>query len=138
MSDPENQPPAALAAPTGYGLPSVHGLLRHRLEAAAGIMDRPQRVLNLRDLERSEWSPRFERLMRNRLVMGALRYGLIHARQKRPYNRVAGARKRLAQYADTGNLECLVDVANMALLEFEEGRHPTRHWGDIHGDHCCA
>lgn len=81
-------PPApadgSVAAPTGYGLPSVHGLLRQRLEASAGIMDRPQRVLRLTDLERSEWSPRFERLMRNRLVMGALRYGLIHAPGKRP------------------------------------------------------
>jgi len=76
--------------------------------------------------------------MRNRLIIGALRYGLLHAPGKKRYDRVAGARKRLAQYQETGNLECLVDVANMALLEFEESHHPCRHWGDIHGDHCCA
>lgn len=111
--------------------------LRARLHAKAGIMDLPVTKLRLSDLEVTEWSPHFERLMRNRLIQGALRYGRLHARGKPNYDRVAGARKRLDQYQRAGNLECLVDVANMALLEFEEGRHPNRHWGDINADHCC-
>ena len=33
--------------------------------------------------------------------------------------------RRLAAYGRTGNLEMLVDVANLCLLEFVEGRHPS-------------
>jgi len=82
----------------------------------------------LSELRRTEWSPEFERLMRNRLVMGAFRYGRLHAEGKPAYDRVSGALKRLELYRQTGNLECLVDVANMMLLEFEEGDHPGRHF----------
>jgi hypothetical protein len=70
--------------------------------------------------------------------MGALRYGRLHAPGKPHYNRIAGARKRLHQYEASGNLECLVDLANMALLEFEEGTHPKRHWRVASEDHCCV
>lgn len=96
----------------------------------------------MESLEKTEWSPvfarlmavqlghpipqDFEQLMRNRLVMGALRYGLLNQRGKRQYDRIAGARKRLSQFKSTLNLECLVDIANMALLEFEEGVRSTR------------
>lgn len=111
--------------------------MRERLLAQAGIWPIAPR-LTLDDLEASEWSPRFEQLMRNRLVMGALRYGKIRASGKPPYDRIAGATKRLRQYQSTGNLECLVDIANMMLWEFEEGHHPKRHWNDIHADHCCV
>jgi len=78
-------------------------------------------------LRHSEWSPLFEKLMRNRLVMGALRYGLLNAKNKTKYDRVPSMYQRLDLYAKTGNLECLVDVANLALLEFEEGEHPKKH-----------
>lgn len=88
---------------------------------------------SLRD---SEWSIEFETLMRNRLVMGALRYGKLHASGKPPYDRVTSCKRRLDLYAQTGNLEYLVDAANMCLLEFEEGVHPLRHWESIDdGEH---
>lgn len=80
----------------------------------------------------------FETLMRNRLIMGALRYGRLHAPGKGTYNRPGGIVKRLQQYQETGNLECLVDIANLALLEFEEGTHPLKCWRVHHGDHCCV
>lgn len=74
-----------------------------------------------------QWSPDFECLMRNRLVLGALRYGPLGARGKPQYDRVASIKKRLDAYAQGGNLEMLVDAANLALLEFVEGDHPRRH-----------
>lgn len=112
--------------------------MRHRLHERAGLIDPPENHLNIEALYDSEWSSEFEQLMRNRLVMGALRYGRIrkHGGGKRGYNRLAGARKRLSQYEQTGNLECLVDAANMLLLEYVEGDHPNRHMDAIHGDHC--
>jgi hypothetical protein len=116
---------------------TVHAILRERLLARAALAE-PRPVLKLADLERSEWSGTFERLMRNRLIMGALRYGRLHAPGKRRYDRVGGAQKRLLQYQQSGNTECLVDAANMCLLECEEGRHPFRHFHALNGDHCCA
>lgn len=89
----------------------------------------------------AQWSDEFERLMRNRLIMGALRYGPLGARGKPQYDRVASIKKRLDKYAADGNLEMLVDAANLALLEFVEGRHEKRHMravgveGDTVEDH---
>jgi len=76
----------------------------------------------------AQWSPAFERLMRNRPIVGAYRYGPIGGIGKPPYNRVESCLKRLAQYQQTGNLELLVDVANLCLLEFVECRHPRKHF----------
>jgi hypothetical protein len=66
--------------------------------------------------------------MRNRLIVGALRYGLLNAPGKRQYDRIASIQRRLETYRKTGNLELLVDTANLALCEFVEGKHPHRHW----------
>ncbi|MFO1461277.1 MAG: hypothetical protein U1G08_17975 [Verrucomicrobiota bacterium] len=107
---------------------SVHNLIRDRLLQRAGLKDQPKPQFTLADLEASEWCPQFERLMRNRLIMGALRYGKINAPGKIPYARVPSMYRRLAAYGRTGNLEMLVDVANLCLLEFVEGRHPLRHF----------
>jgi hypothetical protein len=66
--------------------------------------------------------------MRNRLIMGAIRYGRLNAPDKRQYDRVGSIIERAKIYMETGNCELLVDIANLALLEFEEGRHPNRHF----------
>jgi hypothetical protein len=109
--------------------------MRERLEHAAGIFPPPRASASLERLRESEWSPRFESLMRNRLVMGALRYGPMAPQRRLRPSFLPGLRKRLAQYGATGNAEFLVDVANLALLEFEIGHHPRRHFAVTHGDH---
>ena len=86
---------------------------------------------DLDTLKKSEWSVHFEQLMRNRLIMGAMRYGGIHAKGKPKYDRVASINRRLKQYQSTGNKEILVDVANMCLLEFEECDHTNAHFHAI-------
>ena len=116
---------------------NIHDVLRTRLLARAGLLHTRRNALKYEDLKSSEWSDEFETLMRNRLIIGALRYGKINALNKPIYDRIKGALKRLTQYQQTGNTECLVDVANMALLEFIEGKHPNKHWSDINNDHCC-
>ena len=82
----------------------------------------------------TEWSTDFEKLMRNRLVMGAMRYGPMHSLNKPQYDRLKSIHKRIDQYEKTGNLEYLVDVANLALLEFEESGHPNKHFAAIDGE----
>ncbi len=79
-------------------------------------------------LSTSQWSPEFERLMRNRLIMGAIRYGRFHKPGKAKYDRVASIIRRIQAYSQTGNQEYLVDAANEALCEFIEPSHPHPIW----------
>lgn len=69
----------------------------------------------------TEWSPRLERHMRNRLIVGALRYGLLHDKRKPAWDRISRAIAELQLFREDHNKERLVDAANMCLLEFEEG-----------------
>jgi hypothetical protein len=85
-------------------------------------------IATLGELQASEWSPEFEQYMRNRLIMGALRYGRLGAPGKPSYDCVSRMQKDLLDYHLTGNREFLVDIANHALVEFVEGRHPKAHF----------
>lgn len=76
----------------------------------------------------SEMSKKFRALCDNRLVVGAYRYGPLLADDKPHYNRVSVILSRLQEYKQTGNTELLVDIANLAFLEFLEGEHPKRHF----------
>ena len=88
------------------------------------------------ELKKTEWSEEFERLMRNRLIIGALRYGRLGAANKPQYDRINSMIKRLTKYQETGNKEFLVDVANICLLEFVECNHPNQHFHAIDdGEH---
>ena len=86
---------------------------------------------NYKDLVESEWSLEFEKYMRNRLIVGAYRYGKQGSVNKPDYDYVNSAIKRLQKYQEDGNTENLVDVANMCLLEFVEGKHPKRHFAPV-------
>jgi len=87
-----------------------------------------QHHYSLPGLRVSEWSYEFESLMRNRLLVGTFRYGALHSKPPGvKYSRIGSALTRLQLYITTGNLEHLVDVANLCLLEFEEGDRPKRH-----------
>lgn len=106
----------------------THHLRCHAYESAclaAGV--RLASLPSLAALRERQWSPEFEGLMRNRLVMGAFRYGLFGP-AKGGYDQVGSILRHLAAYTESGNLEHLVDIANLALVEFEFGRHPKRHW----------
>jgi|SRR5579862_1494999 len=118
---------------------STHDVLRQRIYARAGLIPRnsPDVRFNYENLRRSEWSNTFETLMRNRLIMGALRYGLLGTSNKN-YDRITSMIHRLKLYQTSGNLEHLVDVANLCLCEFVDGKHPNKHFNslDEHEHHC--
>ena len=92
-----------------------------------------KKIPSFADLVKSEWSYKFEQLMRNRLIMGAIRYGRLHEKDKPKYDRVESMITRLQKYSTDGNKEHLVDVANLCLCEFEESNNTLRPIDD--GEH---
>lgn len=108
----------------------IFDYLRNRLLTRAGLVEtiKPVAGVTIDDLYNSEWDSEFEQLMRNRLVMGALRYGKMRVEDKPVYDRISSMHKRLNLYSQTGNKEFLVDVANLCLLEFVECHHPNAHF----------
>ena len=83
----------------------------------------------LDELKASEWSEEFEQLMRNRLIVGAFRYGMLKDSDRPSYKRVTSIIDRLKLYLDDGNTEHLVDAAAISLAEFVCGDHPLKHFG---------
>jgi hypothetical protein len=75
----------------------------------------PKNVQPLTVLKKKQWSEEFERLMRNRLILGRFRYGEVSASR---YPSAKMAIRRLHLYLQTGNKEFLVDAANLALVEY--------------------
>jgi len=100
-----------------------------------GLPEEDFRRPPLDDLQQTEWSPQFEQLMRNRLIQGAIRYGRMgHGsipKGKNIYHRAESIRRRIDRFEKTGNGEYLVDIANIALLMFEERYHPDFYFKSI-------
>lgn len=92
-----------------------------------------RKVPDLPALRATEWNPDFEKLMRNRLIMGAFRYGTKAEKDglNIRYDYAKAIKPRLELYLETGDIELLVDVANLALLEFQHGKHPKKHFGSV-------
>ena len=80
-------------------------------------------------LRESEWSIKFEELMRDRLIMGSFRYGLLGDTNKPEYDRLESILNRISAYTKTGDLQLMADIANLCLCEFVEGKHPLSHVG---------
>ena len=99
---------------------TVHQHIRENILKNLGMGER-KKMPNLEELKISEWSPKFEQLMRNRLIMGSIRYGQLNAPNKPQYDRIPSMIHRLELYQKDRNAEHLVDVANICLMEFEEG-----------------
>jgi hypothetical protein len=76
----------------------------------------------------TQWSDKFIRYMRNRMTVGGYRYGLI-TDKSRQYDNIGSLIARAEEYLRVGNQEDLVDIANLAMIEFLRGScHATPHW----------
>ena len=111
-----------------YRQAAIHDLWLHSVGLPETCLAEWANPPKYEDLAKTEWSPEFERLMRNRLIMGALRYGKLKAPFKKQWDRIPSIKRRLDEYVVTGNLEMLIDCANLCLLTFVEDLHPQRHW----------
>jgi hypothetical protein len=78
--------------------------------------------MNINVLKASEWSEEYERLRRNRMVIGAFRYGPIQTQDMDAYDYVKECRRRLRVYEEDLNLEHLVDCGNILMLEYIKGQ----------------
>jgi len=111
-----------------YALDAIRYLKALWKDLAGMKENAPQKIESLESLQRTEWSPRFEQAMRHRLIMGAFRYGKLNSPEKGTWDRLQRISQEIDRYLVDGNDERLVDMANMCLLEFEEGRHPKKHF----------
>ena len=82
----------------------------------------------LSQLLKSERCDEFEKLRMNRKVVGRFRYGLMGRKSDTNYDRISSVIKRLSEYQETGNMEHLVDAANLCELEFAHSDHPKKHF----------
>ena len=98
---------------------TVHDILRKRLLERAGIFEPAPPAPSLDEIYKMQWSDEFEQLMRNRLAMGFFRYGPLPKQIGcHKYDNIGSIEKRLYIYKETKNRELLVDIANLALVEF--------------------
>lgn len=86
---------------------------------------KPKKLLSYEELYKAQWDIEFEKMMHNRLIMGAIRYGGLNVDNK--YDIIKTMFGKLSKYKDTGNKEFLVDIANYALIEFHNPQHPNAH-----------
>ena len=110
---------------------TVHEHLRSHILFTLGI-EKP----SLEELQESQWDSRFEMLMRNRMVMGAFRYAPLCYQFGGNYDNIGSIQKRCKAYLEDGNGEHLVDIANIALVEWvtkrpqftpiDDGEHTQR------------
>lgn len=78
-------------------------------------------------LPESEFSPEFVRAMMNRMAVSFHKYGKVADAAGR-VDFLASLRVRLDKYLSTGNTEWLVDVGNLAMMEFMHPSHPEAHF----------
>ena len=89
--------------------------------------------ISFKDLERSQWCLKFLRLMKNRMIMGAFRYGTLDSQKAsgKKYDNIASIQRRLKKYLQTGNDEFLIDAANECMIEYIVGEHPNKHFESV-------
>jgi hypothetical protein len=107
---------------------STHDAIRAHLLERLGVHDCRPTMPSIDELRRTEWSYEFEQLMRNRMVMGALRFDRI-GHGDRDY--VQLAEQAMSRYNKTDNAEFLVDAANYCLLEFVNDSNPRKHFTPV-------
>lgn len=90
----------------------------------------PPQAPSLKEIEKSQWNPKFEKLRKNRMIMGFFRYGGIRGNKKK-YANIESAILRLKKYQETGNSEFLVDASNLCMIEFTQENHPKFHFNSV-------
>lgn len=117
--------------PGGHTVPPLHEapvfawIRRHAL-LGCGVAR--VTLAEMQDAARRKRCAAFDAARNARLQIGHLRYGASGVSRDASYDVVASMIRRLEEYRATGNLEHLVDVANLAEIEFIWPRHANPNW----------
>jgi hypothetical protein len=76
----------------------------------------------------TEFSERFVQGMRDRMGVSYFKYGPVAAAYPSRVDAIESLKRRLDKYAEDGNAEWLMDVANFAMIEFMHPRHAGAHF----------
>jgi len=82
----------------------------------------------------SEFSEQFVQGMRARMAVSYFKYGPLANAYPGKVSAVESLKVRLEKYAETGNTEYLIDVANFAMIEFMRPAHPGAHYSPKDSD----
>lgn len=105
----------------------THDAIRKHLEKR--IRPDPRDRPSLSELRSNQWSDEFEQYMRNRLIVGAIRYKTFDEKRiDNKYNTLDYVVNKTIEYRITRNKECLVDAANLLMIEFECPTIPNTHF----------
>jgi hypothetical protein len=74
---------------------------------------------------RQETSRKFHQLMDNAMMISFFKYGAVADAYPERVHALDSLDIRLKKYAETGNVEYLIDVANFAMIEFMFPANPT-------------
>ena len=103
---------------------TVHDYLRARLLQQAGIFEPTEPAPSFDVIARMQSCPIFEEYRKNRMIMGYFRYGSLQSQIGRAkYDNIGSIENRLSIYKSDHNREHLVDIANLAMVEF--ATHPN-------------
>ena len=67
-------------------------------------------------------------LMKNRMSFGGFRYGPTKTQKRGQFNDVEDVKRRLCLFQKTGNMEHLIDAANITVLACIKKDHPNFHF----------
>ncbi|HEY8464211.1 MAG TPA: hypothetical protein VIM29_09365 [Bacillota bacterium] len=71
----------------------------------------------------------FDKMADNRMIMGFYRYGEVG--KQGMIRRAEYLKMKAEEYLKTGNMECLLDLRNVARVEWVEKSHPNAHFKSI-------
>lgn len=90
--------------------------------------------LNVAGIPATEYNLFFMQGMVDRMGVSYRKYGAVSIGFPDQYDAISSLRDRLKKYAETGNLEWLMDVANFAMIEFMRPRHEKAHFQSTDSD----
>lgn len=108
-----------------------HDIIRqHALDVAGVYQHEFDRLPDLPELVKNQWSIEFDMLCARRMVLGAFRYGCLKKQALTGNGRrnIDSLIERAEAFVKDGNLEHLCDIANIARVEYATTQHPLKHF----------
>ena len=106
--------------------------MRERLLIAAKVILPSAKVTySMQEMEALQWGDEWQhvlQLMKNRMIMGGYRYGPTKIQKPREFDNIFDIKRRLDLYEEDGNMEHLVDAANIIIIECLKKNHPKFHF----------